>query len=99
MLSVTAGVLLGIILWFFVRYVLSGFFTVDQNERAVKTSFGKAKRLGDLTTLDDPVSDPLDKKDRDRYVYPLVQVITPGGPYFRWPWEQVHKVSVATETI
>jgi regulator of protease activity HflC (stomatin/prohibitin superfamily) len=22
----------------------------------------------------------------------------PGGPYFKWPWEKVHKVSVATET-
>jgi regulator of protease activity HflC (stomatin/prohibitin superfamily) len=99
MFSVSAGILLGIILWFFVRYVLSGFFTVDQNERAVKTSFGKAHRLGDLTTLDDPVSDPLDKKDRERYEYPLVQVIMPGGPYFRWPWQKVHKVSVATETM
>jgi regulator of protease activity HflC (stomatin/prohibitin superfamily) len=28
-----------------------------------------------------------------------VRVIPPGGPYFRWPWEKVHKVSVATETI
>jgi regulator of protease activity HflC (stomatin/prohibitin superfamily) len=99
MLSVSAGILLGIILWFVVRYVLSGFYTVDQNERAVKTSFGKAQRLGDLTTLDDPVSEPLDKKDHERYEYPLVQVIMPGGPYFRWPWQQVHKVSVATETI
>ncbi len=99
MFSVTAGVLLGIALWFLVRYVLTGFFTVDQNERAVKTSFGKAKRLGDLTTLDDPISDPLNKKDRERYEYPQVQVIMPGGPYFRWPWEKVYKVSVATETI
>ena len=99
MFSVTAGILLGIVLWFFVRYVLSGFYTVDQNERAVKTSFGKAQRLGDLTTLDDPISDPLNKKDRERYEYPQVVVIMPGGPYFRWPWQQVHKVSVATETI
>jgi len=99
MFSVTAGILLGIILWFIVRYVLSGFYTVDQNERAVKTSFGKAQRLGDLTTLDDPISDPLNKKDHERYEYPQVQVITPGGPYFRWPWQKVHKVSVATETI
>ena len=99
MFSVTAGILLGIILWFIVRYVLSGFYTVDQNERAVKTSFGKAQRLGDLTTLDDPISDPLNKKDLERYEYPQVVVITPGGPYFRWPWQKVHKVSVATETM
>ncbi len=22
----------------------------------------------------------------------------PGGPYFKWPWEKIHKVSVATQT-
>jgi regulator of protease activity HflC (stomatin/prohibitin superfamily) len=27
-----------------------------------------------------------------------VRVIPPGGPYFKWPWEKVFKVSVATET-
>jgi regulator of protease activity HflC (stomatin/prohibitin superfamily) len=26
-------------------------------------------------------------------------VIGPGGPYFKLPWEMVHKVSIATETI
>ena len=33
-----------------------GFYTVDQNERAVKTSFGRAERVGTATTLDDPIS-------------------------------------------
>lgn len=97
--SISLGILAGFIAWFALRYVLSGFFTVDQNERAVKTSFGKAQRLGDLTTLDDPISESLNEKDRERYVYPQVRVIPPGGPYFRWPWEKVFKVSVATETI
>src|SRR4029077_5302593 len=27
-----------------------------------------------------------------------LQVIGPGGPYFRWPWQQVHKVNVAIST-
>src|SRR5262249_33446713 len=35
----------------------------------------------------------------DRYVYPQLRVIPPGGPYFRWPWERVVKVSVATQTL
>jgi regulator of protease activity HflC (stomatin/prohibitin superfamily) len=23
----------------------------------------------------------------------------PGGPYFKWPWEKIHKISIATETV
>ncbi|PID87005.1 MAG: band 7 protein [Chloroflexi bacterium] len=97
--SICPGVLLGFVIWFFLRYVLSGFFTVDQNERAVKTSFGRAPRLKNMTTLDDPISDSLNEKDRERYIYPLLKVIPPGGPYFRWPWQKVYKVSIATQTM
>ena len=28
-----------------------------------------------------------------------MRVIPPGGPYFKWPWEEVRKVSIATQTI
>lgn len=91
--------ILGFLGWFFLRYVIFGFYTIDQNERAVKTRFGRAVRLGKGTTLDDPIADSLNEKDKERYIYPLVEVIKPGGPYFRWPWEKVHKISVATETI
>ena len=45
------------------------------------------------------MSEPLNEKDRERYIYPQVRVIQPGGPYFRWPWERVYKVSIATETM
>lgn len=98
-IAVPAGVLLGFVGWFAVRYVLAGFYTVDQNERAVKTRFGRAIRLGNATTLDDPISASLNEKDKERYVYPQLRVIQPGGPYFRWPWERVYKVSIATETM
>ena len=94
------GFMLGFIAWFFLRYVLSGFFTVNQNERAIKTSFGRAIRAGKATTLQDPVvSETLNEKDKERYEYPILKVIPPGGPYFKWPWERVYKVSVATETL
>ncbi|MBK8902099.1 MAG: SPFH domain-containing protein [Anaerolineaceae bacterium] len=93
------GFILGFLGWFFLRYVIFGFYTVDQNERAVKTRFGRAVRLGKGSTLDDPIAEVLNEKDKERYIYPLVQVIKPGGPYFRWPWEKIHKISVATETI
>ena len=93
------GIVFGFIAWFILRYVLAGFYTVDQNERAVKTRFGRANRLPNATTLDDPIAEHLNSKDKERYIYPQLRVIPPGGPYFRWPWERVHKVSVATETI
>src|ERR1035441_4197687 len=77
-----------------------GIFTVDQNERAVKTSFGRAERLaGDKTTLDDPIAGFLAEDERMRYIYPQVRVILPGGPYLKMPWEKVRKVSLATTTI
>jgi len=76
-----------------------GFFTVDQSERAVKTSFGRAERVGKATTLEDPIAQNLQEEERQRYCYPQVRVIHPGGPYFKWPWEEVHKISVATQTM
>lgn len=93
------GVIIGFIVWFIVRYGVFGLYTVGQNERAVITSFGRAQRLENRTTLDDPISDSLDEEERQRYVYPQVKVIMPGGPYFKFPWQRVHKVSIATQTV
>src|SRR5262245_12941453 len=94
------GSIFGLIVWFLVRYLIAGLYTVNQNERAVKTSFGRAQRLsGDATTLQDPISEGLDADERARYAWPQLRVITPGGPYFKWPWERVYKVGVATQTV
>jgi regulator of protease activity HflC (stomatin/prohibitin superfamily) len=93
------GVVIGFIGWFLVRYLLAGLFTVAQNERAVKTRFGRAYRVEGQSTLDLPIAEHLRKDERGRYRYPQVQVIPPGGPYFKWPWEEVYKVSVAIETV
>lgn len=98
-MSILLGIALGFFAWFIVRYLVGGIYTVDQNERAVKTSFGRAQRLGDLTTLDDPVSEMLSADQKTRYAYPQVRVIMPGGPYFKWPWERVFKTSIATGTV
>lgn len=97
-MDITIGVLLGFIAWVVVRFVMTGFYTVDQNQRAVKTVLGRAQRVGNQTTLDDPIAEALRDDEKDRYCFPQVRVIMPGGPYFKWPWEKVHKVSVATET-
>lgn len=93
------GIFLGFAGWFFLRYLLSGLFTVNQDELAVKTSFGKAHRIKGQTTQDLPIATHLNDKERERYIYPQVKIIRPGGPYFRWPWQRVHKVSIATETV
>jgi regulator of protease activity HflC (stomatin/prohibitin superfamily) len=93
-------VFVGFVAWFVIRYVLRGFYTVDQNERAVKTVLGRAVRISETaTTLELPVAVDLRDDEKERYVYPQVRVIPPGGPYFKWPWERIHKVSVATQTV
>jgi len=99
MSAIFAGFVLGFVAWFLVRYLAAGLYTVNQNERAVKTSFGRAERVGDATTLEDPAAANLSAEEKERYVYPQVRVIQPGGPYFKWPWEKVYKVSVATQTM
>jgi regulator of protease activity HflC (stomatin/prohibitin superfamily) len=93
------GCFTGFLAWFFVRYVLVGFYTVNQNERAVKTIFGRVERLGDKTTLDSPIAEHLRSEEQKRYNYPQVRVIQAGGPYFKWPWEKIYKISVAVETV
>jgi len=93
------GIIVGFISWFLVKYLVGGLFTVDQSERAVKTSLGRAERIGRQTTLDDPISEGLNEEERTRYCYPQVRVIPPGGPYFKWPWERVYKTSVAVQTV
>jgi regulator of protease activity HflC (stomatin/prohibitin superfamily) len=98
-MPILAGLFFGFIAWFLVRYLLVCIYTVDQNERGVKTSFGRAQRVLNLTTLNDPISESLNDDEKTRYAYPQVRVIMPGGPYFKWPWEKVYKVSIATSTI
>lgn len=88
----------GFLAWFFVRYGLAGFYIIDQNERAVLTSFGRAERLEDATTLDLPISDALDNDEKERYSCPQVRVIQPGF-YWKFPWQQVHRASIATTTM
>ena len=97
-MGVLFGMMIGFIGWFLVRYLVAGLYTVDQNERAVKTSFGKAERVGNTTTSELPIAEYLNDEEKARYTYPQVRVVQPGGPYFKWPWERVYKVSVATQT-
>ena len=99
-MQILTGCLIGLLAWFVLRFLVMGVYTVDQNERGVKTSFGRAERVpGGKTTLDDPVAEFLRPEERPRYSYPMIRVIPPGGPYFKMPWEKVIKVSIATNTV
>lgn len=98
-MEILIGMAMGFVVWFVFSYGLGGLYSVGPNERAVKTVFGRAERLADATTLDDPIAEHLNEEERERYRYPQVRVIGPGGPYFKLPWEKIHKVSIATETV
>ena len=92
-----SSVLLGLFIYFVIRCILFGFYTVDQNQRAVKTVFGRAQRKGVQTTNDSPLADFLTDEEKQRYNFPAVEIIGP-GLHFKFPWEKVYKVSIATMT-
>lgn len=85
--------LAGVFAYVFFRCLVGGFYTVKPNERAVITSFGRAKRLKDSAPSE------LSEEEAARYDFPSVQVVKPGGPYFVWPWEKAHKVNVSTQSV
>ncbi len=97
-MDILFGMLVGAILWFFARYGLGGFYTVGPNERAVLCTFGRAQRLSTQTTLDDPISEAMLPDERARYVYPQVRVVGPGF-YWKFPWQSLHRASIATSTV
>lgn len=95
-----AGIFLGMTVFCVFRYVMTVLYTVKPTERAVVTSFGRAKRLqGQSTGLAAVDAEAAAALDHDLYHYPAVQVVKPGGPYFKWPWQKVHKVDVTTQAV
>ncbi|MEM1067611.1 MAG: SPFH domain-containing protein [Planctomycetota bacterium] len=84
----------GVLVYMVLRVLAGCLYTVRPDQRAVVTSFGAVQRL--------PSNEPdatLSSDEQERYEYPQVEVIGPGGPYFKLPWQQVHKVSVATQAV
>jgi regulator of protease activity HflC (stomatin/prohibitin superfamily) len=82
------------------RVLVMGVYTVDQNERAVKTRFGArcaCRAVRPRSTI--PSRRLCGPRKNARYSYPQVRVIQPGGPYFKMPWEKIRKVSIATMTV
>ena len=97
-LGFAAGVVIGLAVALVLRYGLGGFFTVNPDQRAVLSSFGRADRLGEANTLMDPISAKLNPEERERYRWPQVRVIGP-GVHYKLPWQRVHVVTIATQTV
>jgi regulator of protease activity HflC (stomatin/prohibitin superfamily) len=99
MLFFVLGLLLGIFSFLLLRYAAGSLYTVEQNERAVITNFGRAQRLDGTNTLDGQLAQHLEAEQRSRYSYPALKVVGPGGPYLKLPWQRIHKVNVAIQTV
>ena len=98
-MEIFLGAITGVVGFLFCYCLLGGLYTINQNERAVVTNFGKAERLGKATSLDLPFAQGLRPEEKERYAYPQIRVIGPGGPYLRLPWQRVYKTSVSIETV
>jgi regulator of protease activity HflC (stomatin/prohibitin superfamily) len=91
------GILIGIALAAILT-LLFGVYTIGPTERGVITTFGRVQRLRG-TIADDPELGALVTPDElNRYNYPLIRVITPGGPYFKWPWQRLYRVAMTIQT-
>ena len=88
------GFFLGVLAYVAVRVLIGCLYTVRPDQRAVVTSFGAVQKLQEKAP-----PPPLTGDERERYEYPQVRVVGPGGPYFKLPWQKVHKVSVATQAV
>lgn len=87
--------LCGILVYVVMRVLIGCLYTVRPDQRAVVTSFGAAQQLPAATAPEPALSGD----EKSRYEYPQVNVIGPGGPYFKLPWQRVRKVSVATQSV
>jgi regulator of protease activity HflC (stomatin/prohibitin superfamily) len=88
------GFLLGVFGYVAVRILIGCLYTVRPDQRAAVTSFGAVQKLQEKNP-----PPPLIGDEKERYEYPQVRVVGPGGPYFKFPWQEVHKVSVATQAV
>ncbi len=80
--------------------LLVGVYTIGPTQRGLLTTFGRVQRLGNQTTSDDERLRSSLESDEEaaRYCYPLVRVIQPGGPYFKWPWQRLKTIDMTIQT-
>lgn len=78
--------------------LLFGVYTIGPTERGVIATFGRAQRLPGSSVDDPQLSALLSDEEKKRYSYPNIRVIQPGGPYFKWPWQKLHKIDMTIKT-
>ncbi|HEY1848646.1 MAG TPA: SPFH domain-containing protein [Opitutaceae bacterium] len=91
------GVLCGIALAGAVT-LLFGVYTIGPTERGVLTTFGRAQRLKGTVAGDPDLGPLLTDEEKPRYDFPLIHVVRPGGPYFKWPWQRLYRVDMTIQT-
>ncbi len=79
--------------------LLAGVYTIGPTQRGVITTFGKAQRLAGTTSDDPHLGGLLTSEEKLRYQYPMVRVIPPGGPYFKWPWQRLYRVDMTIQAV
>lgn len=79
--------------------LLFGVYSIGPTQRGVITTFGRAQRMPGTTSDDPQLGALLTDEEKRRYTYPIVRVIPPGGPYFKWPWQRVYRVDMTIQAV
>ena len=97
MIPILLGIVLGFVLAAAIT-LLTGVYSIGPTERAVLTTFGRAQRTSGYTGDDPVLGSSLTAEEKDRYNYPNIRVIQPGGPYFKWPWQKLYRVNMTIQS-
>lgn len=79
--------------------LLFGVYSIGPTERGVLTTFGRVQRVVGTTGDDPQLGALLTEEEKQRYNYPAIRVIAPGGPYFKWPWQRLYKIDMTIQTV
>jgi regulator of protease activity HflC (stomatin/prohibitin superfamily) len=77
--------------------LLFGVYTIGPTERGVLTTFGRAPRLNGTVGSDPDLGPLLTPEEQPRYNFPLIHVVKPGGPYFKWPWQRLYRIDMTIQ--
>lgn len=98
MLTILIGLVLGALAAVLATRLV-GVYTIGPTQRGVITTFGRAQRLEGFTGDDPQLGGLLSDEEKKRYNYPNIRVLPPGGPYFKWPWQQLHRVDMTIQAV